>query len=139
MEAQEKKPLGVAGKAIIRRNGKILLLQRSVTNEFEPGLWEFPGGKINFGENLIEALRREVREEVGLPVKVGRPLITWNFYKKPFWVTGITFCCDFVGGQIILSHEHDNFAWITPGEYIKYPLGISVKEQIESYLELTEC
>lgn len=81
METQDEKPLGEAGKAIIRRNGKILLLQRSVTNEFEPGLWGFPSGKINFGENLIVALKREVIEAVGLPVKVGRPLITWNYFK----------------------------------------------------------
>lgn len=139
MEAQTGKPLGVAGKAIIRRNGKILLLQRSVNNEFEPGLWEFPGGKINFGENLIEALKREVWEETGLPVKVGRPLITWNFFKKPFWVTGITFCCEFAGGEVILSHEHDKFVWISPGDHKNFPLGISVREQIESFLEFTEC
>ncbi len=134
-----EKPLGVAGKAVIRKNGNILLLRRSLESDFEPGLWEFPGGKINFGENLIEALKREVMEEIGLPVKVGRPLTTWNFFKEPFWVTGITFCCEYAGGQITLSPEHDNFAWISPGEYKKYPLGISVKEQIESYLELTEC
>jgi 8-oxo-dGTP diphosphatase len=136
METQEEKPLGVSGKAIISRNGKILLLQRSITNEFEPGLWEFPGGKINFGENLIEALKREVMEETGLNVKVGPPLITWNFLKKPFWVTGITFRCQSDIGKITLSHEHDNFTWIFPNDYKKFPLGIFVKDQIESYLEL---
>lgn len=136
MGVQGEKLLGVAGKAIIRRNGKILLLQRSISDAFDPGLWEFPGGKINFGENVIEALKREVWEEVGLYVKVGRPLITWNFLKEPFWVTGITFCCEFAGGEVILSYEHDHFVWIVPEDYKKFPLGITVKEQIESYLKL---
>ena len=131
-----EKPLGVAGKAIIRKNGRILLLQRALANEFEPGLWEFPGGKINFGENLVDALQREINEEVGLPVKVGRPLITWNFYKKPFWVTGITFCCEYLRGEVSLSHEHDAYVWISPGEYKNYPLGITVEEQITSYIAL---
>lgn len=139
MGVQGEKLLGVAGKAIIRRNGKILLLQRSITDGFNPGLWEFPGGKLNFGENLIEALKREVLEEVGLFVKVGRPLITWNFLKEPFWVTGITFCCEFACGEVILSYEHDHFVWIVPGDYKNFPLGITIKEQMESYLELKVC
>jgi 8-oxo-dGTP diphosphatase len=137
METHEDKPLGVAGKAIIIKNGKILLLQRSITSEFEPGLWEFPGGKLIFGENLTDALKREIMEETGLQVNVGPPLITWNFLKKPFWVTGITFSCEFFCGEIFLSHEHEKFAWISPSEHIKYPLGITVKEQIESYLKLS--
>ncbi len=77
-----ERPLGVAGKAVIRKNGNILLLRRSLDSDFDPSLWEFPGGKINFGENLMEALRREIMEEVGPPVKIGRPLITWNFCKR---------------------------------------------------------
>ena len=86
-----EKPLGVAGKAIIRKDSEILLLQRSSKSGFDPGLWELPGGKIDYGENLVEALEREVKEEVGLVIKIGRPFKTWHFYKDPFWVTGVRF------------------------------------------------
>ena len=133
-----RKPLGVAGKAIIRKKGQILLLQRSLKSEFDPGLWELPGGKIDYGENLVEALKREVKEEVGLVIRVGRPFKTWHFYKDPFWVTGITFLCDYISGSVSLSSEHADYVWIDPDEYKNYPLSTSMEEQIKSYLELVK-
>lgn len=132
------KPLGVAGKAVIRKNGKILLLKRSPKSGFDPGLWELPGGKIDYGENLIDALKREVGEEVGIIIKVGRPFKTWHFKKEPFWVTGITFLCDYVSGSINLSSEHADYVWIDPMEYKEYPLSTSMEEQIKSYIDLSK-
>jgi 8-oxo-dGTP diphosphatase len=132
------KPMGVAGKAIVRKDGRILLLQRSLRSGFDPGLWELPGGKINHGENLVEAVRREVLEEVGLVIEVGRPFKTWHFIKEPFWVTGVTFLCDYVSGEVRLSPEHAAHVWIDPNGYGKYPLSTSMEEQIRSYLELVE-
>jgi len=130
------KPLGVAGKAIIRRDSEILLLQRSLKSGFDPGLWELPGGKLEYGENLVEALKREVKEEVGLDIEVGRPFKTWHFIKDPFWVTGVTFLCDYISGSVNLSSEHGDHVWIDPKEYKNYPLSTSMEEQITSYLEL---
>jgi 8-oxo-dGTP diphosphatase len=132
------KPMGVAGKAIVRKDGRILLLQRSLRSGFDPGLWELPGGKINHGENLVEAVRREVLEEVGLVIEVGRPFKTWHFIKEPFWVTGVTFLCDYISGEVRLSPEHAAHVWIDAGGYGKYPLSTSMEEQIRSYLELVE-
>ena len=128
------KPLGVAAKAVIRKEGKILLVQRPDSEGFDPGLWELPGGKLEYGEDLIELLKREVEEEVGLLIRVGRPFVTWHFYKDHFWVTGITFVCDYLEGTVRLSHEHQNYAWIKPDQYAAYPLGTAVKEQLEAYL-----
>jgi 8-oxo-dGTP diphosphatase len=133
-----EKPLGVAGKAIIRKDSEILLLQRSLESGFDPGLWELPGGKIEYGENLVEALEREVKEEVGLVIKIGHPFKTWHFYKDPFWVTGVTFRCDYISGSVNLSSEHAGYVWIDPNEYKNYPLSTSMEEQIKSYLELVK-
>lgn len=130
------KPLGVAGKAIIRKEDQILLLQRSPKSSFDPGLWELPGGKIDYGENLIEALKREVREEVRLVIEVGRPFKTWHFIKEPFWVTGVTFLCNYVSGDVNLSSEHADYVWINPDDYKDYPLSTTMEEQIKSYLDL---
>lgn len=128
--------LGVAGKAVIRKKGKILLLKRSPKSDFDPELWELPGGKIDYGENLVQALKREVMEEVGLHIKVGRPFKTWHFYKDKFWITGITFLCDYVEGRVNLSLEHEAYVWIEPLEYKNYPLSTSIEEQINAYLDL---
>ena len=131
-----KKPLGVAGKAIIRKKGKILILQRAQKSSHDPGQWELPGGKIDYGEDLINALKREVMEETGIVIRTGRPFKTWHFIKEPFWVTGITYVCDYVSGSISLSSEHDAHAWIQPEEYKDYTWSTSMEEQISSYLEL---
>ncbi|MCK8114885.1 NUDIX hydrolase [Anaerosoma tenue] len=133
------RPLGVAGKAIVRGGGgKILLLQRAATSGHDPGLWELPGGKMDYGEQLPEALAREVVEETGLTVSVGRPILTWHFTKEPFWVTGVTFICDLVGGEMTLSSEHDDVAWLTPTEALAYPLSTRMAEQIEAYVRESE-
>lgn len=132
------KLIGVAGKAVVRKNGKILLLQRHLGTGFDPGLWELPGGKIDPGEDLVEALSREIREEVGLAVTVGRPFKTWHFVKDPFWVTGVTFVCDYVGGEVRLSREHNAYEWIEPAGYSRFPLATAVEEQIRSYLDLVK-
>jgi 8-oxo-dGTP diphosphatase len=130
------KPLGVAARAIVRREGKILLLQRSGNSSLDLGLWELPGGKIRYGEELETALKREVAEETGLTIEVGRPFATWHFLKEPFWVTGVTFVCDYVDGEVTLSSEHSAFAWIGPDEYEHCPPGSSEARQIRSYFGL---
>ncbi len=63
----------VAG--LIWNKGRVLICQRPMGGHM-PGLWEFPGGKIERGENPREALRREIREELGLEVCVGH--ILWE-------------------------------------------------------------
>ncbi|HOU48668.1 MAG TPA: A/G-specific adenine glycosylase, partial [Candidatus Aminicenantes bacterium] len=61
--------------AVIRRNGRVLLQKRPETGLLA-GLWEFPGGKVESGETLRAALRRELREERGFAVESARPLMT---------------------------------------------------------------
>ena len=56
---------------IVRHEGRILICQRPEGGHM-PGFWEFPGGKIKDGESPREALRREIYEELGIKVGVGR-------------------------------------------------------------------
>jgi 8-oxo-dGTP diphosphatase len=60
--------------AVIRRSGRILITRRHDDAE-RGGLWEFPGGKVEPGEPEPDALRREIREELGCDVEVGRLLL----------------------------------------------------------------
>ncbi|WP_291271044.1 NUDIX domain-containing protein [Geothrix sp.] len=60
--------------ALVEREGRYLLQRRAVSNPVLPGLWEFPGGKAEAGESLLEALRRELREEVDMKVLAAKPL-----------------------------------------------------------------
>lgn len=128
------RPLGVAAKAVVVRDGRILVLQRSAGSSHDPGLWELPGGKMEYGEVLTEALAREVTEETGVSVRVGAPLLTWHFTKEPFWVTGVTFACEYGGGEVALSPEHDDARWVEPAEALELPLSRSMREQIEAHV-----
>lgn len=56
--------------AVIERDGLMLCARRG-TGRAQPGLWEFPGGKVEAGESETEALAREIREELGVEIVVG--------------------------------------------------------------------
>ncbi len=59
--------------ALLHQEKGLLICQRSATGEF-PGKWEFPGGKIEPGENASTALRRELKEELGIVAEIGEEL-----------------------------------------------------------------
>ena len=64
----------VAAAAIFDNQGRVLISQRPA-HVHQGGLWEFPGGKLEPGETVVNALRREIHEELGITVQAARPLI----------------------------------------------------------------
>ncbi len=70
--------LHVAAGVISGRDGRILITQRA-KHSHQGGLWEFPGGKLEDGESAMQALCRELREEVGIEVQRASPLIRINY------------------------------------------------------------
>jgi 8-oxo-dGTP diphosphatase len=71
-------PVDVAVAVLIRPDGKALLAQRPASKVYA-GYWEFPGGKVEPGEPVIEALKREIREELGVEIVDAYPWITRVF------------------------------------------------------------
>lgn len=100
--------------AIIENGGKVLSTQRSESMSL-PLKWEFPGGKINNGENPAECLKRELHEELGIEAVVGQPLSPVKYLYPTFSVTLYPFICIIVCGEITL-HEHTALTWLTPDE-----------------------
>ena len=66
------KRMVVIVKGIILHENKVLILKRSDSDKINPDKWEFVGGKINFNENLEDALKREFKEELNIDIKVGK-------------------------------------------------------------------
>lgn len=78
------KTFGVAIKGIIVKDGKFLILLKSDSEDVNPNTFDFPGGRLNFGEMLDEALKREIKEETGLDIEIKNILNAWTFTKKDF-------------------------------------------------------
>ncbi|HOI97259.1 MAG TPA: NUDIX hydrolase [Candidatus Pacearchaeota archaeon] len=115
------KKIGVSQKAIIfNREGKILVLRRSGTALSNPGKWDFPGGDLEFGEDAIGGIIREIREETGLEVKNLNLFDVESHINKEgdFWVT-IAYIAKAVSDKVILSYEHDEFKWLTAEDFLK--------------------
>lgn len=72
-------PVLVAAGVVVDSAGRILIARRAA-HRHQGGLWEFPGGKVEAGETVVEALTRELHEEVGIDVVRARPLIRFPYH-----------------------------------------------------------
>lgn len=126
--------MGIGGRAIVRDGqGRVLLIRRSREVKWDPGLWELPGGKAEYGETIQHALVREVHEETGLALEVGRPVHVFHFTKEPFWVTTVTFACTAAATDVQLSAEHEEFAWVELEDALELPCTEPAREALGAY------
>jgi len=124
----------LAVKGIIERDGKILVLKRSALDDHLPGVWETPGGGVDQEERPQEALKREILEETGLVVTIGRPFNVFTFRKDTGeFKVGITFICKYENGEVKLSEEHSEYRFIKPSEFAELPSIPSLYEEIARY------
>ncbi len=72
MTAAERTPVDVAVGVLINEQGQFLLTSRPVGKVYA-GYWEFPGGKLEAGETVAQALRRELHEELGIHIGAAHP------------------------------------------------------------------
>ena len=121
-------------KGIVERDGKILVLKRSALDDHLPEVWETPGGGVDREENPQEALKREILEETGLVVAIGRPFNVFTFRKDTGeFKVGITFLCQYESGEMKLSEEHSEYRFIKPSEFAELPSIPSLYEEIARY------
>ncbi|MEK9628256.1 MAG: A/G-specific adenine glycosylase [Nitrospinota bacterium] len=84
------------------------------------GLWEFPGGKMEKGETEIECLRREIKEELGINIRVGEKLVTHRHSYTRFRVTLNVFNCKIHSGKLD-PKQCDDWKWVKPEELDQFP------------------
>lgn len=107
----------VAVTVLIFREGQMLSMRRSSTQEAGPGLWEGVSGRVRAGEDPIAAARREVIEETGLDVEIQpRPVTSYAAMRRGEPMTVIVFVADHQSGEVVLSEEHDDFRWCNEAE-----------------------
>ncbi len=123
MDGDAGRPLNLAAHAVIAdRRGRLLLLRRPETSEYNAGRWEFPGGRIDQGEGIHDALVREVREETGLDVQPGRLLGAGDQERREGRVVHLVLAAAAPEREIVLSEEHDAYRWVTPKGLAELPL-----------------
>jgi 8-oxo-dGTP diphosphatase len=96
--------------AVIKKSNLFYVVQRPFKGEVG-GKWEFPGGKIESNESKEEALKREIKEELDLDIKIEKFLLTSNHEYKSFKIKLHFFLCSIVEGKPILT-EHINEQWV---------------------------
>jgi 8-oxo-dGTP diphosphatase len=125
----------VAGGIIIK-DSKVLIIQRAANEEAYPNLWEVPSGKKEPMEKIEDTALREVHEETGLKTKIIKVADVFNFSVEKTDeirdVTQINFLLELSEeSEVKLSAEHQNFAWVTEDELIKYNLSKETKNSIK--------
>lgn len=125
---------------VVMEGGKVLILQRNKNEDVYPGMWELPSGKREPLEPSEDSLIREVKEESGLDVKVVMPFSVFDYQieKKDETrdSTQINFLVAPVGkDEVVLSEEHQAFAWITGDEIDLYDLTEATKNVIRKAFE----
>lgn len=133
--------IGVGAGAVIRdREGRFFLARRGRNARNESGKWEFPGGSVEFGERLEDALVREVREEYGFEIAVDRLLDVVNHIipaEDQHWVSP-TFLCTYTSGipRILEPHKCYEIGWFALDDIPERELTIASKKSLESLKKL---
>ena len=108
------------GAIIVDGAGRLFLARRGPQAKNERGLWEFPGGSVEFGERLADALKREMGEEYGIEIEVGELLDVVDHIlpdEGQHWVSP-TFICTIVSGEPTIREaaKCTEIGWFAPDQ-----------------------
>ncbi len=113
-----------AMKALIIEDGKILALKKNINGK---SIWDIPGGRMHYGEDPEDCLKREVLEETGLQIEIAAPIGVWHFFRETdkSQVVCSTFLCSKVSGEFDTGNNPDKeekistCEWVTPEEFLE--------------------
>ena len=104
--------------AIIQKNDKYLIGRRG-PNEKSPGLWEFPGGKIEKGETPIQCIKRELKEELNINAEIGDLVIKYEYnYPNVSYLLHFFKINSYIGEFKMIAH--DKLEWVSLNDFHKY-------------------
>ena len=121
------KHLDVAAGIVRDRSGRLVLITERRGADDRGGEWEFPGGTRELGETLEACLARELREELGIEVDIGKELARVEHTYPDIEITLHAFACRHVGGEPRALGCAD-WRWVEPEELAGYRLSPADRE-----------
>jgi mutator protein MutT len=130
--------VGVGG--VVVDDGRALLIRRA--HEPRKGEWSLPGGLVELGERLTDAVRREIAEETGLDVQVGPIIETFDrVHHDPdgrvrFHFVIVDYLCAAAGGEAVAGSDAEAVAWVTIDELDRYGVNAHAADVIRKGLAM---
>ena len=131
---RDEQPVVTVGALIFNSAGEALMVRTQKWSN----LWGIPGGKIRFGEDSIDALRREIKEETHLEIEqiqfvLAQDCIRSSEFHRDAHFVLLNYTCRCVGApQVILNEEAQQFRWASLDEALAMPLNRPTRVLIES-------
>ena len=124
------------GAFLLNDNGEVLLTLRSKNSRIEPGKWMLVGGKVDYNEKIQDAIKREVKEETGVDVEIGKFVTLVNHIlpdEEQHWVAPVMECRIKEGQipKVMEPDKHDEIRWFKLS-----PEGLPPKEKLSVAAQL---
>jgi 8-oxo-dGTP diphosphatase len=125
--------------AVIVQSGKAVIIKRA--HDPRKGEWSLPGGRVELGESLIDATRREMLEETGLVVEVGEVVEVFDRVHRHdravrYHFVIVDFLCTVIGGSLCAGDDAEDVAWVDGVEAEQYGVNEHALRVLRHGLEL---
>ena len=131
----------VAVGAIVIKDGRVLLVKRGQPPS--EGLWAVPGGRVELGETLKEAVEREIIEETGLTICAGDPIYTFDVIERDdsgrirFHYVIVDLMADYLSGKLNPSDDASEARWVTPEELEGLPMNETTRKVLTNVVDFS--
>ncbi len=107
--------------ALIKKDNKYLIAKRAYDEEENLGKWEFPGGKVEKGEDEFTAIEREMKEEFEIEIKAVKYLTSSKFDTGKKIILLKLYECEYISGEFRLN-AHSEYAFVDKDKLLNYDL-----------------